>query len=144
MYQKIPTLCSDCIKSNNKNDLISNYYSILISNNIQKQKRLITINQCTHFIQCPIIRNSAKTVHLHINKLGKILLIFTWLELFRNSRPGVFCKKCVLRNFAKFTGNHLCQGLFFSKVAGLRVLTPSCEQNCEPFTRIFKTLRGVE
>ena len=103
MYQKIPTLCSDCIKSNNKNDLISNYYSILISNNIQKQKRLITINQCTHFIQCPIIRNSAKTVHLHINKLGKILLIFTWLELFRNSRPGVFCKKCVLRNFAKFT-----------------------------------------
>ena len=24
----------------------------------------------------------------------------------------------VLRNFAKFTGKHLCQGLFFNKVAG--------------------------
>ena len=28
-------------------------------------------------------------------------------------------KKCVLRNFAKLTGKHLCQSLFFNKVAGL-------------------------
>ena len=34
--------------------------------------------------------------------------------------PEVFCKKGVLRNFAKFTGKHLCQSLFFNKVAGLR------------------------
>ena len=27
--------------------------------------------------------------------------------------PEVFCKKGVLRNFAKFTGKHLCQRLFF-------------------------------
>ena len=27
----------------------------------------------------------------------------------------VFCKKGVLRNFAKFTGKHLCQSLFFHK-----------------------------
>ena len=26
----------------------------------------------------------------------------------------------VLRNFTKFTGKHLCQSLFFNKVAGLR------------------------
>ena len=38
----------------------------------------------------------------------------------RTSRPEVFCKKDVLKNFAKFTGNHLCQTLFFNKVAGLR------------------------
>ena len=31
----------------------------------------------------------------------------------------VFYKKDVLKNFAKFTGKHLCQGLFFNKVAGL-------------------------
>ena len=37
----------------------------------------------------------------------------------RNSRPEVFCKKVVLRNFAKFTGKHLCQSLFFNTVAGL-------------------------
>ena len=28
-------------------------------------------------------------------------------------------KEGVLRNSAKFTGKHLCQGLFFNKVAGL-------------------------
>ena len=31
--------------------------------------------------------------------------------------------KSVLRNFVKFTGNHLCQSLFFNKVAGLRPAT---------------------
>ena len=39
---------------------------------------------------------------------------------FRSSRPEVFYKKGVLRNFAKFTGKHLCQSLFFNKVAGPR------------------------
>ena len=41
----------------------------------------------------------------------------------RNSRPEVFCKEGVLRNFTKFTGKHLCQRLFFNKVAGLRSAT---------------------
>ena len=33
----------------------------------------------------------------------------------------VFCKKCVLRNFVKFTGKDLCQSLYFNKVAVLRL-----------------------
>ena len=37
-----------------------------------------------------------------------------------SSHPEVFCRKGVLRNFAKFTGKHLCQSLFFNKVTGLR------------------------
>ena len=41
----------------------------------------------------------------------------------RNSHPEVFYKKGVLRNFEKFTGKHLCQSLFFNKVAGLRPAT---------------------
>ena len=32
---------------------------------------------------------------------------------FRSSRPEVFCKNGALRNFAKFTGMHLCQSLVF-------------------------------
>ena len=33
----------------------------------------------------------------------------------------VFCiRKGVLRNFAKFTGKHLCRNLFFNKAAGIR------------------------
>ena len=36
----------------------------------------------------------------------------------RSSRPEVLYKKGVFRNFAKFTGKHLCQKPFFNKVAG--------------------------
>ena len=41
----------------------------------------------------------------------------------RSSRPEVFYEKGVLRNFTRFTGNHLCQSLFFNKAAGLRPTT---------------------
>ena len=33
---------------------------------------------------------------------------------------GVPLKKCVFKNFAKFTGKHLSQSLFLNKVGGLR------------------------
>ena len=49
-----------------------------------------------------------------------LLKISTKLLNPQKQPPGVFCKKGVLRNFAKFTGKHLCQRLFFNKVAGLR------------------------
>ena len=35
--------------------------------------------------------------------------------------PEVFCKKVVLKNFIKFTGEHLCQSLFLNKVGGLKL-----------------------
>ena len=62
----------------------------------------------------------------------------------RSSRPEVFCKKGVFRNFAKFTGKHLCQSLFFTKVAGLRPVTLLKKEtlvqvfSCE-FCAIFKS-----
>ena len=37
-------------------------------------------------------------------------------NLVRSSRLVVFCRKGVPRNFAKFTGKHLFQSLFFNKV----------------------------
>ena len=43
--------------------------------------------------------------------------------LDRSSRPEMFCKKGVLRNFTKFTGKHLCQSLFFNKVPDLKYAT---------------------
>ena len=79
--------------------------------------------------------------------------------LGRSSRPEVFCKKVVLRNFVKFTGNHLCQGLFFNKVAGLKPVTllkkealaqvlscESCEISKNSFfhrTRLVAALRAA-
>ena len=41
-----------------------------------------------------------------------------WNGLFRNSHQRCSIK-VFLSNFSKFTGKHLCQGLFFNKVAGL-------------------------
>ena len=57
---------------------------------------------------------------------SKIFGNFNLICLFvlnRNSRPEVFFKKGFLKNFAKFTGKHLRQTLFFliklqAKVAG--------------------------
>ena len=40
--------------------------------------------------------------------------------LYRTSHQRYFVRKGVFRNFTKFTGKHLCQSLFFNKVAGLR------------------------
>ena len=43
-----------------------------------------------------------------------------WFGPVRSIGPKMFCKKSVLKNFAKLTGKQLCQVLFFNKVAGLR------------------------
>ena len=64
--------------------------------------------------------------------------------LFKSSRPEVFCKKGALRNFTKFTGKHLCQSLFFNKVAGLRhatLLKNRLWRRCFPvnFVKILRT-----
>ena len=46
-------------------------------------------------------------------------------QKYKSSRPEVVCEKGVFRNFAKFTGKHLYQSLFFNKVADLRSATLS-------------------
>ena len=42
---------------------------------------------------------------------GCLFLFVLIRKTSRRSRPEVFCKKGVLRNFTKFTGKHLCQSL---------------------------------
>ena len=42
------------------------------------------------------------------------------MYLFQKQPPEVFYKKGVHRNFSKLTGKHLCQSLFFNKVAGFK------------------------
>ena len=57
--------------------------------------------------------------------------------MIRSSRPEVFCRKGVLRNFAKFTGKHLCQRLNFIKKETLAQVF-SCEL-CKIFKNAFFT-----
>ena len=62
------------------------------------------------------------------------------------SDPEVFYIKDVLRNFAKFTGKHPCQSLFFGEVAGLRpttllkkeTKTPPVAATAELFMQIYE------
>ena len=62
-------------------------------------------------------------------------------DIFRSSRPGVFCKKGVLENFIKFTGKHLCQSLcnFTKKEACnfIKIETLAQVFSCK-FCEIFK------
>ena len=40
-------------------------------------------------------------------------------EIQKQSQEVFYIKKGVYKNFTKFTGKHLCQSLFFNKVATL-------------------------
>ena len=66
-------------------------------------------------------------------------LWFFTLLTFRSGHRRCFVRKVVLRNFAKFTGKHLCQSFFFSKVAGLRLTTLLKKRLClKCFSANFK------
>ena len=49
----------------------------------------------------------------------KKISVFSQPTSYRSSNRRCSVRKGVLRNFAKFTEKHLCQVLFFDKVAGL-------------------------
>ena len=67
--------------------------------------------------QPPIFDGSDKLGHTlsvtPFSNKSKSVALKTHFYICRSSRPKVFCKKGVLRNFTKFTGKHLCQSLFF-------------------------------
>ena len=75
--------------------------------------------------------------------------IFIFSLDYQKQPPEVFRKKDVLRNFTKFTGKHLCQSLFFNKVAGLRLATLLKKrpwQRCFPvnFVKFLRTSLFME
>ena len=61
-------------------------------------------SQSTFFHAVFSIRNECVVLQVYVNK---------------QSSRGVLLK-VALKNFAKFTGKHLCQSLFFNKNEGLR------------------------
>ena len=79
----------------------------------------------TEHLFCSVNRINLTNVLIFHNK--KILTFRFWLlqpffyNIFRSSHQRCSVKKGVFRNFAKFVGKHLCQSLFFNKVADLRL-----------------------
>ena len=61
-----------------------------------------------------------KTINRHTINLNLFLSNFKPTTLIRSSHPEVFCKKRVLKYFAKFSEKHLCQNLSFNKIPNLR------------------------
>ena len=81
------------------------------------------------FNHCPLVwvfHN--QTINNKINSLREMCLRIVYKDkkssfahLQMQLPEVVYVKRC-LKNFAKFTGKHLCQSLFFNKVAGLNCL----------------------
>ena len=59
----------------------------------------------------------ADVINLVYRALTVFILTDVVYRIFRSSRPEVFCKKGVLKSFAKFTEKLLCKSLFLNKVA---------------------------
>ena len=66
---------------------------------------------------CVLRENTRLTFLYDFNTLKCVGFYF--FGTVQKQSPGVFLKNGVPRNFAKFTGKHLCQSLFFNKVVGL-------------------------
>ena len=85
--------------------------------NFIKKETLTQVFSCQF---CEISKNA----FLHRTPLVAVsvssFLLHTKIQM---QSPELPCKKDALRNFAKFTGKHLCQRLVFNKVAGLRSAT---------------------
>ena len=81
---------------------------IFISFEIQFEKKLLRLLEKKFF-------EKIKTKIIKIGNKNK------QMDRSRHRRCSV--RKGVFRNFAKFTGKHLCQSLFLNKVAGLRPAT---------------------
>ena len=70
------------------------------------------------YIRCKLVLlYSEEEPNLNLETEGKINN-FLKHYYFRSSHLRCSVKKGVLRNFAKFTGKHLCQRFFFNKAAG--------------------------
>ena len=69
----------------------------------------------SHIGRCPIL--------VILSRYHTLFLRFYAQLQHKSSPPEVFFYKGILRNFAKFSGKHLCLGLSFDKIPGLRPAT---------------------
>ena len=105
------------IKANNKLEKIWKEKQSYLLNELDKLTATIDLSGISIWWRHQKFRTTFRKQFLSRgvgNDLSSEIICF----MERSSRPDVLCQKGVLRHFAKFTGKHLCQGLFFNKVAG--------------------------
>ena len=95
-------------------------------------KMFLTKTTCLIKFYKIVTHNGVKTSHLRIQTFIKYIKTnqeqtkkINVLPVISKSKchAEVFCKKGVLKSLTKFTGKHLCQSLFFNKVADFRNAT---------------------
>ena len=112
---------------------LSNEYLIWVPNfpwtqsvlNLEIMGQLIWRFSITHKIWN--IWNMYETCEIRTNIFLRFLYskYLQVIKPFRSSRAELFREKGVLENLAKFTRKHLCQSLYFNKVAGWTFLESS-------------------
>ena len=93
---------------------------------------LYRLDYCKFDTDVKMFHHDGEQVHTKTQSKNKDLVIFILFQEMNNSNlfDKIFTqnrsshqmcsiKKGVLRNLTKFTGNQMCQSLFFNKVAGL-------------------------
>ena len=86
-------------------------------------------------VLCQLLKDQLK-IYFHLYNANKILcfrtfctvniiilVLFTFERMLRSSHQRCSLRKGVFKNFVKFTRKHLCQSLFFNKIAAIRPAT---------------------
>ena len=113
--------------------------------NFIKKETLAQVFSCEFW---NISKNTFFTEHIRTTASGesfKIIIIQSPYfhrskNLYRSTRPEVFCKRGVLRKFAKFTGKQLCQRLLFRPTT---LLKKSLCHKCFPMNWVYLLLQNT-
>ena len=102
---------------------------------------------CSTFIQffAIVITNFTLICEIWTRFLKNIHKKYYRKEISKLQPPEVLCKKSALRNFAKFTGKHLCQNLFFDKVVDVACNFIKKETLAQVFSgEFFEVFKNIE
>ena len=93
------------------NIFFENYFHNLFKENMFKVKGILGFMLVFEYI----CRTSLSDFFVKYGSIRVLPVIFPCIQ--RIIGPEVFCKNSAFKNFAKFTGKHMCQGTFFNKLA---------------------------
>ena len=102
---------------------MKNIWQLIVSKPVKHDKNAKTLLFLLSFTKNQREKKFWKNILCECRRSKKVRNRGFWeyfITISTKSPPEVFYKKGVLKNFTKFRGKHLCQSLFFNKLAGLR------------------------